>query len=508
MDLRQAWRNRFRQLRWQLTLSYTGVTVAALVVVELLLLGGSTAVVAVLINTGRLPSRIIETAASEYVPGLRPYLQQVPPDRAGIADWLHRFEVTTTMIQVAGAIPVRISEGDLEGVVIGPDRRLLGLSRTDLVPDGVIGQPLDVQAVPGLAEPLRAALSGEQQPERLYARGRADDSIVMAVPVRDTANEQVVGVLVLSLVVPTLPALLGQLAPVLGLSLLAFTAVAGITGTVFGYLATRGLVHRLHRLAAATLAWRQGELAVQVDDRSRDELGQLTERLNYMARQLQHLLDMRRELTLVEERNRIARDLHDSAKQQAFAASAQLSAARTLLARDPAAAVGPLEAAERLMDDVRQELTNLIAELRPAALADQDLEAAVRAHVGAWSRQQGLAPTIRVQGKRSLPLEIEQPVYRMVQEALANIARHSQAEAVEIELDYASDQLRCSVSDDGQGFDPAAPHRGTGLRSMRERAALLGGTLSVDSRIGHGTRLIVAIPVDSTRINDEERRFE
>ena len=149
--------------------------------------------------------------------------------------------------------------------------------------------------------------------------------------------------------------------------------LAGIVGTVFGFITARGLVGRLARLASATSSWSQGDFSVVVADTSQDELGQLARRLNRMAEQLQNMLDTRRELAVVEERNRLARDLHDSAKQQAFAASAQIGAARALIVRDPASADQHIAEAERLINALRKELSTLILELRPAALGDQGL---------------------------------------------------------------------------------------------------------------------------------------
>ena len=122
--------------------------------------------------------------------------------------------------------------------------------------------------------------------------------------------------------------------------------------------------------------------------------------------------------------------LHDSVKQQSFAAAAQISAAKTLLKRNPEAAETHIQEAERLTYDLRQELTNLIQELRPAALEGKGLARAVREYAADWSQQNGIPLDVRVQGERALSLEIEQAVYRMVQEALSNIARHSQASSV------------------------------------------------------------------------------
>jgi NarL family two-component system sensor histidine kinase LiaS len=258
-------------------------------------------------------------------------------------------------------------------------------------------------------------------------------------------------------------------------------------------LAARGLVRRFNRLAEATLAWSKGDFTVLVQDSSGDELGQLAQRLNHMARQLEQLLDTRRELAIVEERNRLARDLHDSVKQQAFAAAAQLSAVKALLERDPVEAEPHVKEAERLIYELRQELTHLIQELRPAALQGKGLAPAVREYAADWSRQSGIELEIRVQGERSLPLDTEQAAFRIVQEALANIARHSRAHSAEIDLVYTGLDVTCTIRDDGIGFDPDKARDGFGLRSMRERANALGSTLEVKSVAGEGTRLSFTI---------------
>jgi signal transduction histidine kinase len=298
---------------------------------------------------------------------------------------------------------------------------------------------------------------------------------------------------------PTILAIVGDMAPILGVSLLFFTLVAVLAGTVYGFLAARGPVHRLNRLAEATLAWSQGNFSVSVDDPSGDELGQLARRLNDMARQLQHLLETRRELAVVEERNRLARDLHDSAKQQAFAAAAQVSAARALLERDPEAAETHIDEAERLIHGLRQELTGLVQELSPSALEGGGLAPAVREYSADWPPQSGIVPEVRVQGERSLPLEIEQSVFRIMQEALANVARHSRASSVEIALVYANNAVTLSVTDDGRGFDVGAKRSGFGLSSMQERAEALGGHLTVQSAPGKGTSVSCTVPIGDAR---------
>jgi NarL family two-component system sensor histidine kinase LiaS len=232
-----------------------------------------------------------------------------------------------------------------------------------------------------------------------------------------------------------------------------------------------------------------------VQDRSGDELGQLTRRLNVMAEQLQNLVETRQELAMLEERNRLARDLHDSVKQQVFATAMQLAAARSLLERDPEAARQSLAEAERLTRQSQQELTGLIQELRPAALEGRGLAEALREFVPQWAQRTGIEATVRVQGERALPLTVEQALFRVAQEALANVARHSQAETVDVHLAWAEDVVSLIVSDDGRGFDRAARTSGVGLRSMAERMERLGGTLQVESERGAGTRVVAWVKI-------------
>jgi len=158
-----------------------------------------------------------------------------------------------------------------------------------------------------------------------------------------------------------------------------------------------------------------------------------------------------------------------------------------------------LEEAERLIYELRQELSSLVQELRPAALEGEGLAAAVRKYATDWSRQNGIVPEVRVQGERSLPLDIEQGVFRIVQETLANVARHSQASEVEIALVYANDEITLTVTDDGRGFDVDGKRSGFGLSSMQERAEALGGKLAVGSVPGKRTSVSCTVPVSDSR---------
>jgi len=476
-------------------LSYAGVTVGALLTVELILLGLAAILISILINSGTLPVQLIEATSESYTPGLRSFLQREPPDQEGISEWLDRAGAVTST-----SLPLSFDVNE-ELLVVGSDGALLGALPAGR---GQIGQPLDYQAIPGLTDPFLAALAGEEDSERLYALVRPENEVILAIPVWDAAHEDVLGVLVALGEIPTLRSYLGDLAWIIGISLLLFTVVAGLIGTAYGYLAARGPVRRLNRLSEATGAWSQGDFNVVVDDPAPDELGHLAQRLNQMARQLEQLLDTRRELAVVEERNRLARDLHDSAKQQAFAAAAQVSAAKAYMQNDPGLAESHIEEAERLIDDLRQELTSLIQELRPAALENKGLALVIRDYAADWSRQNGIPAEVIVRRERLLPLEIEQSLYRIMQETLANVARHSEAGQVEISLLYDKREITLTVSDDGQGYGVEDTGQGFGLRSMQERAQSVGGRLTVKTVLQKGTTVSCTLPAGKDVKNGPE----
>src|SRR5690606_11926289 len=230
-------------------------------------------------------------------------------------------------------------------------------------------------------------------------------------------------------------------------------AVALPVGAVFGWLATRGLRKRLVNLSAASQAWSKGDFSVAPRDKSGDEIGELTRNLNGMAEQLQALIHTNDELARLEERNRLARDLHDTVKQQTYAGRMQLTAAKNMLEADPKAAAEHIESALLLNRETQQELKLIIDELRPAALQGKGLAQAMQEYAARWQEHTGIQVETSISGDRSLPLDVEQALYRVLQEALSNIARHSEADRVGLSLNLTPDQATLIVADNGRGFD-------------------------------------------------------
>ncbi len=477
----------FRRLQWKLTLTYTLVTTVAILVVEVVLL-----IVAgyIMLRSDVLP-RMLVPSFQEVAGDLVPYLRDDVPDQEALARWLKEF-VRTGELRRGRQVQLDLDPMLVAfAAVVDREGRVLGIEPASLCDPRALLQDCVQSPVAAIVD---NALAGVMEAARLVVR--TGSGFVLATPIVDE-NGDVLGGLVLQISIPlTATQFITQGARALFPSTLGVMGFAALVGTVFGFFTARGLTRRLNRLMLAADAWSRGDFTVVVRDASQDELGLLAQRLNRMAEQLQNLLQAREELAALEERNRLARDLHDSVKQQVFATAMQVAAARNLLDANPAQARVHLEEAERLARQAQQELTVLIRELRPAALEGKGLVAALREHVAEWSRQTGIEADLRVQGERPLPLHVEQALFRIAQEALSNVARHSGAARAVVHLAWGARYVAMTVEDNGRGFDvEAAWEKGLGLRSMEERARRLHGDLQVESRAGEGTRVIVRCPV-------------
>jgi NarL family two-component system sensor histidine kinase LiaS len=265
-------------------------------------------------------------------------------------------------------------------------------------------------------------------------------------------------------------------------------------GALFGWLVSRGLRKRLVNLSAASQAWSRGDFSASPRDHSGDEIGELTRTLNRMAEQLQNLLHTNDELARMEERNRLARDLHDTVKQQTYAARMQLTAAKNLLEARPKAALEHVDAALVLNRETQQELKLLIDELRPAALQGKGLVQALKDYAERWQEHTGVKVETTVSGERSLPLDVEQALYRVLQESLSNIARHAEADTVRLSLSMFPEKVTLIIADNGRGFDiHAIPQSSYGVAGMRDRLAEVDGTLQVESTPSVGTTVTAEV---------------
>ncbi|MCG8349546.1 MAG: histidine kinase [Chloroflexales bacterium] len=207
-----------------------------------------------------------------------------------------------------------------------------------------------------------------------------------------------------------------------------------------------------------------------------------------------------RSLAALEERNHLARDLHDAIKQKLFGLNLTVGALQTMLQQEPQQVVKRLEQLSQTTADVIAETDLIINELRPAALDHQGLVPALSQLIEQWKEQTGIPVSFAQQGARELPLSIEYVFYRITQEALTNVRKHAQAERVELVLAYDVDEVRLSVCDDGQGGTVDARRASTslGIASMAARVTELGGSFHVKSAPGAaGTHLEIRVPLQS-----------
>jgi len=202
-----------------------------------------------------------------------------------------------------------------------------------------------------------------------------------------------------------------------------------------------------------------------------------------------------------EERTRVARDLHDEVNQALTGVLLRLEAVRE---RAPAELKPELAQTRSLANQAMEELLSLARQLRPTALDDLGLNAAIAGQVEELASQREIDATLTSEGDFSdLDDDVQLVVYRVAQEALSNAARHSGAAHVATELRRGPEGVDLTVTDDGRGFAFAESERGLGIGGMRERALLVGGDLTIESRPDAGTSVRLRIPAESFALSRE-----
>lgn len=253
-------------------------------------------------------------------------------------------------------------------------------------------------------------------------------------------------------------------------------ALAALLVDLAGRLAIIGLVAIVvERLAAAQRA-------------EQAALEQANRRLVAQAATVEQLAESR-------ERNRLARELHDTLAHALTGLSVQLQALGRLMATDPAAAQVQLKAAQATVRDGIQEARRAIQALRAAPLTDLGLSEALRQLCRNFAERQGIAVDCQIEDVGALDPLAEQTVYRIAEAALANVEQHAEAANVTVRLTHAGDTLTLLVRDDGAGFDPATVSADRyGVAGMRERAVASGGYCTVSSGVGQGTEIRLVLP--------------
>ncbi len=245
------------------------------------------------------------------------------------------------------------------------------------------------------------------------------------------------------------------------------------------------LPRELRLLAAA------GERILEASEKARlhEELARREREIRRLAEHMVHVEEM--------ERRRISRELHDEAGQSLLCLRLQLEMLEQK-ARAAPALRAELAEGRRLLERTIEELRRLVADLSPALLEQLGLAAALRRLVRRFRRVKGMRTRLRLELGRGIPKRLERVVYRIVQECLNNAGRHSSAAHLNLFLRADDNCLRLDVADDGVGFQvpkALAQTEGFGLAGIRERVALLGGRIQIESAPGRGTRISIELPM-------------
>lgn len=243
------------------------------------------------------------------------------------------------------------------------------------------------------------------------------------------------------------------------------------------------------------------ELSAEIGQRKSTEKALLDrmEQLNLVERQRKQLL-RKIVTTQEEERRRIARELHDQLGQQLSALTVKLASLGAQCGAQEALRQ-EARSLESMVQQIDKDVESLVWQLRLTALDDLGLPAALDNYIREWSKNFEIQAELHVGGmvKSSLPSEVETMLYRVAQEALNNIAKHSKARHVAVLLQRDAARVSLIIEDDGVGFDPqqafAAGGTGAGLIGIRERTELLSGTLAIESHPGGGATIVVGVPV-------------
>jgi signal transduction histidine kinase len=199
-----------------------------------------------------------------------------------------------------------------------------------------------------------------------------------------------------------------------------------------------------------------------------------------------------------QERQRLSRDLHDSVSQALYSIALGARTARALAERDPAALAGPLDFVLEQAERGLAEMRALIFELRPEALEQEGLVAAMSRRAAAFEAQHQVRVELALCNEPAVPIAVKEALYRITQEAMQNTVKHAKATEITVSLRCANAAIVLEIRDDGQGFDTTSSFPGhLGLQSMRERASQLGGILVLESESGKGTSITIRIPVES-----------
>ncbi|WP_445506653.1 sensor histidine kinase [Niallia sp. 03190] len=255
---------------------------------------------------------------------------------------------------------------------------------------------------------------------------------------------------------------------------------------------------------------RRGKFAERMDVSNKEMIGHISEELNQLATYLQELVQSLQRLAnekttlaktahtaaVMEERQRLARDLHDVVSQQLFALNMMSSAAYRIFDTNPEQAKIQLKEIVEIAGKAQGEMRALLLHLRPIELSNDSLCDGIIKLIQELKEKTHLHFTASIDEIESLSSAVQEHLFRIVQEALSNVLRHSHAKKVKMTLEEKDAYAYLHINDDGMGFDPTVERKASyGLKTMRERCEEIGGMIEIRSKVGEGTYIDIRIPI-------------
>ncbi|MBP1993465.1 HAMP domain-containing sensor histidine kinase [Paenibacillus eucommiae] len=282
-----------------------------------------------------------------------------------------------------------------------------------------------------------------------------------------------------------------------------------VVGLVMGYVATKRWQRKIDELHLAILELSKGNFTSRVDMEPVNSFHDLFDAFNKMAAAVQTKIQLLQKLgeaeaiqdqqlteaAVMEERRRLARDLHDTVSQELFAIHMAASSLPKIIGKDAAAAASLMEHLIQMSHHAQKQMRGLISQLRPIELDNHSLEEALEKWFPAYCQANDLQGQMEVVISEEISEAIEHQLFLIIQEGMANVVKHASADQIRLSLQEGEHQYMLQLVDNGLGFErseiPSASH---GLSTMRERAQKLGGNAEIFSKLGSGTRIRVQIP--------------
>ncbi|VAW30637.1 hypothetical protein MNBD_CHLOROFLEXI01-2070 [hydrothermal vent metagenome] len=490
-----------KSLKGQMAISYVLVTLVSVLVSEAIILG-----IALIFLTGENNlSKRVQRTAEAYAEQLPSYFKDDGMFEAEFIFGSPGAEINPNQITFTAsgiAIPY-IDENSLFdeqkislALLLSPEYRILESSYPRQYP---VGDYL-TQLLLGSFSLIESAQQGEVVVRQFEMEGIS--FLQTAVPIQSNTRTTPLGYVYVH--APNLltgnSLLVGTVAPLLLIALLMTIIILPI-GVVFGLLATRGHINRLQELTAVTHHFANNDFSQRIPIQRQDEMGELEKQFNIMAERIVESLEREKDVNAqkgaIEERERIAMEMHDSLSQDIFSLNMLTGGLQQALPDDHAIQ-RQIHLLQNTINHMIREMRALIIAMRPTLLEGHSFSEAVHTYVRQYSRL-GIKIDVQIEDNLWLDQGQENALFRISQEAISNAVRHANSNRIDLSLKSVAGNTVLSIQDDGKGFDIEKANPGFGMKTMNGRVNALQGVVHIESSLTTGTKVTVTIPHDGNK---------